>query len=248
MKMAIPTTDRVGATISSLEASNQSLIADVRNSLVTIKMIAEDLERENRSDMVKQLDEATLELIPVSDDIVRLSSALQSVGREYNSSNEATDFKKLLDEHITQLEADSPSVPENHVFYKQFKEAVWRVHHANEPMPGEVQEEIIMTSSQCNLVNMTCPLSGKPVTELEDPVRSTECKHIYEKQAVMHHIRMNARKRACKCAAAGCPKMLTAETLICDPLLRIEIDELRLRGKRSTQVQIVADCTEIDED
>jgi len=226
--------DRIGVTISSLETSNNSLIADVRSSLVTIKMIAEDLERENRSDMVKQLDEAALELIPVSDDIVRLSSALQSIGREYNSSNE--------------LEADSPSVPENHLFYKQFKEAVWRVHHADEPMPGEEQEEIIMTSSQCNLVNTTCPLTGKPVTELEDPVRSTECKHIYEKKAVMDHIRVLAKKRGCKCAAAGCPKMLTADKLICDPLLRIEIDELRLRGNRSTQAQIVADCTEIDED
>lgn len=241
-------TDRIGAAISSLEASNNSLIADVRSSLVTIKMIAEDLERENRSDMVKQLDEAALELIPVSDDIVRLSSALQSIGREYISTNEPTDFKKLMDEHISKLEADSPTVPENHLFYKQFKEAVWRVHHADDPMPGEEQEEIIMTTSQCNLVNMTCPLTGKPVTELEDPVRSTECKHIYEKQAVMHHIRVHAKKRACKCAAAGCPKMLTADKLICDPLLRIEIDELRLRGNRSTQAQIVADCTEIDED
>jgi len=246
--MAMSTADRIGVTVSSLEASNHSLIADVRNSLVTIKMIAEDLERDNRSDMVKQLDGATLQLVSVSDDIVRLSSALQSIGREYSSSNEATDFKKLFDEHISKLEADSPSVPENHVFYKQFKEAVWRVHHGNELMPGEAQEEIIMTSSQCNLVNMTCPLSGKPVTELEDPVRSMECKHIYEKQAVMHHIRMNPKRRGCKCAAAGCPKMLTAESLVCDPLLRIEIDELRLRGKRSTQAQIVADCTEIDED
>lgn len=41
------------------------------------------------------------------------------------SNLKSTDFKKLLDDHISQLEADSPCVPENHVFYKQFKEAVW---------------------------------------------------------------------------------------------------------------------------
>ncbi|GLJ55767.1 hypothetical protein SUGI_1197500 [Cryptomeria japonica] len=246
--MAMSTADRIGVTVSNLETSNHSLIADVRNLLVTIKMIAQDLEKENKSDLVKQLDKATLELIPLSDDIVHLSTALQAVGKDYNSSNESTDFKKLLDEHISQLEADTPCVPENHVFYKQFKEAIWRVRHADEPMPGEEHEEIIMTSSQCNLVNTSCPLTGKPVTELKDPVRSMECKHIYEKEAVMNHIRMIGKKRGCRCAAAGCPKMLTAEILICDPLLKIEIEELRLRGDQSTQAQIVADCTEIDED
>lgn len=38
-------------------------------------------------------------------------------------------------------------------------------------MPGEEQEDVIMTSTQCNLLNFTCPLSGKPLTELADPVR-----------------------------------------------------------------------------
>ena len=28
-----------------------------------------------------------------------------------------------------------------------------------------------MTSTQCNLLNIKCPLSGKPVTQLENPVR-----------------------------------------------------------------------------
>lgn len=45
------------------------------------------------------------------------------------------------------------------------------VHHAGQPMPGEEQEDIVMTSTQCNLLNVTCPLSGKPVTELAQPVR-----------------------------------------------------------------------------
>ena len=38
-------------------------------------------------------------------------------------------------------------------------------------MPGEEQEDIVMTSTQCNLVNVTCPLSGKLVIELVDLVR-----------------------------------------------------------------------------
>jgi len=45
------------------------------------------------------------------------------------------------------------------------------VHHAGQPMPGEEQEDIVMTTTQSNLLNVTCPLSGKPVTELAEPVR-----------------------------------------------------------------------------
>lgn len=38
-------------------------------------------------------------------------------------------------------------------------------------MPGDDEEDIVMTSTQCPLLNTTCPLSGKPLTELADPVR-----------------------------------------------------------------------------
>eukprot|EP00252_Welwitschia_mirabilis_P010640 TRINITY_DN24033_c0_g1_i1.p1 TRINITY_DN24033_c0_g1~~TRINITY_DN24033_c0_g1_i1.p1 ORF type:complete len:245 (+),score=60.74 TRINITY_DN24033_c0_g1_i1:239-973(+) len=240
--------ERIISTVSNLEASNNSLLPDIRNTLVTLKIIAESLERENRSDLVKQLDAATLELIPASDDITRLNSALHTIANDYNSSEKLTDFKKLIEDHISNLKADSDSTPESHVIYKQFQEAVWRVHHAGQPMPGEEQEEVILTSTQGNLVNMTCPLTGKPITELDDPVRSIECKHIYEKEAVLQHLKKNGKKKECKCASAGCPKLLTANKLVCDNLLKLEIEELRMRGSCSLQAEMVANCTEIEED
>jgi len=38
-------------------------------------------------------------------------------------------------------------------------------------MPGEEQEDIVMTSTEVGLLNTVCPISGKSVTELSDPVR-----------------------------------------------------------------------------
>ena len=38
-------------------------------------------------------------------------------------------------------------------------------------MPGEEQEDIVMTNTQSSILNITCPLTGKPVTELVEPVR-----------------------------------------------------------------------------
>ena len=45
------------------------------------------------------------------------------------------------------------------------------VHHAGQPMPGDEQEELVMTSTQNSILNMHCPLTLKPIIELENPVR-----------------------------------------------------------------------------
>lgn len=110
-------------------------------------------------------------------------------------------------------------------------------------MPGEEQEDIVMTSTQCNLLNITCPLSGKPVTELAEPIRSMECKHIYEKAAIMQYLK--SKKSRAQCPVAACPKMLQPEKVVADPFLQIEIDELRKMSRHSARIQ---DFTELDAD
>jgi hypothetical protein len=44
-------------------------------------------------------------------------------------------------------------------------------------MPGEEEEDIVMTSTQANILNFSCPVSGKPITELEEPVRRYRTNH-----------------------------------------------------------------------
>nr|GME03328.1 E3 SUMO-protein ligase MMS21 [Ipomoea batatas] len=116
-----------------------------------------------------------------------------------NKSEMPTDFRKLFDAEIAKSKATSPA--QNQTFLRQFREAVWSVHHSGQPMPGEEQEDIIMTSLEHNLLNVTCPLIGKSVTELVDPVRSMDCKHIYEKKAIMQHI----KKSGGRCPVAEFP-------------------------------------------
>lgn len=48
------------------------------------------------------------------------------------------------------------------------------MHHAGEPMPGHEQDEIVMLASQYGVVNPICPVSGKPVEDLVDPVRRSD--------------------------------------------------------------------------
>ncbi|KAJ7526831.1 hypothetical protein O6H91_16G024800 [Diphasiastrum complanatum] len=240
--------ERIRNTAKALESSDRTLMADLHNCVVMMKLVAEDLERENRSEEVEKLGIATLELISVADHLGHHTKALESISSSYNISEGTTDFKKLLKKQAANFEKQAPSEPENHVYYKQFKEAVWNVHHAGEPMPGQECEDIVMTTSQFGIVNTTCPLSGKPVTELKEPVRSADCRHVYEREAVMAYIKRFSRRQPCKCAAAGCPRILVGSSMLCDPSLLMEIQELRVRGQVSSQAHMVADCTELDED
>ncbi|XP_043688241.1 E3 SUMO-protein ligase MMS21 [Telopea speciosissima] len=225
---------------------NQSLIVDIRKALAVIKGIAVDLEKDNQSERVRELEKVVLELLVKSEECAHLSSAIQSVADNYKGcppGEELTDFKKLLDDEVKKIKATSSSLPQNHTLYRQFKEAVWNVHHAGQSMPGEEEEDIVMTSTQSNILNVTCPLSGKPVTELAEPVRSMDCKHIYEKKAVQHY--MKSKGAHPQCPVAGCPKILQAGRVLCDPLLPVEIDELHLISKQNAQPAMVEDFTEL---
>ncbi|KAG9447777.1 hypothetical protein H6P81_013905 [Aristolochia fimbriata] len=234
---------RIATATTTLSTDFHAIVAEIRRGLSVIKSIAVDLEKENHSEMVKQLEDSVLELLVASEDCTTYSKAVEAVGNGYQPQEELTDFKKLLEDEVTKLKRETPAAPLSNPFLRQFKEAIWNVHHAGQPMPGEEQEDIVMTSTQSNLLNITCPLSGKPVTQLESPVRSVDCKHIYEKMAVMHYI--VSKKPTPRCPVAGCPKILVPERVICDSFLPIEIEEMRSR--ENTQATVLADFTELDE-
>ncbi|CAK9179347.1 unnamed protein product [Ilex paraguariensis] len=235
---------RIKSAASTLYSDHQPLI-DIRKALIMMKEIAVDLEKDNQSQMVKELEASFIELLESSEDCTHFSSAIQSFGNGYQPGEGPTDFKKLFDDEIAKLKASSSSVPQNHPLLRQFREAIW-CSSCRTANAREEHEDIVMTSTQCNLLNVACPLSGKPVTELEDPVRSMDCKHIYEKVVIMQYIRSkNARAQ---CPMSGCPKILQAERVVCDPLLLIEIDEMRSMSKQTTRFDVIEDFTELDEE
>ncbi|KAI4333631.1 hypothetical protein L6164_018412 [Bauhinia variegata] len=232
---------RIKNAASTFAYDNQALIAEMRRAIGLMKEIAVNLEKENQSDMVKQLEDAVIGLLTNCEDCAHYSSAVQSVGDSYQPGEELTDFKKLFETEVSKIKANSASDPKKNPLIRQFKEAVWNVHHAGQLMPGEEQEDIVMTSTQCNILNVKCPITGKPVTELVDPVRSVECKHIYEKQAIMHYLR--SKQARARCPMAGCPRMLQADKVKCDPMLLVDIDEVRKMNKETATTQRIEDIT-----
>uniref|UniRef100_J3LP49 SP-RING-type domain-containing protein n=1 Tax=Oryza brachyantha TaxID=4533 RepID=J3LP49_ORYBR len=194
---------------------------------------------------VKKLEEAALELVASYVDCTCYAEAIREVPRAYQPSNQSTDFEKLIEAEVNKVKADSSTSVENHPLIRQFREAVWNVHHAGQPMPGDEQEDILMTSTQTSILNVTCPLTGKPVIELTEPVRCVDCKHIYEKVPIMHYIK---HQRPPKCPIAGCPRVLQVGRVICDALLQVEIEELRSSGPSAPNAENIEDLADDEDD
>ncbi|RXH83219.1 hypothetical protein DVH24_003717 [Malus domestica] len=238
-------TGRIRTATSNLHEDNQSLISDIGKAFSLMKEIAVDFERAKQFEMVKELENAVVELVDTYEDCSHFSSAIESVGVIYQPGPELTDFDKLFKNEVAQLKANSSSVPQNHPLMRQFREGVWdqsfvltvvkKVHHAGEPMPGEEQEDIIMTSNQSTILNVTCPLSGKPVIELEHPVRSIICKHVYDKGAITSTYGETTHAA-----------LLQLDKVKHDPLLAAEIDDLRKMQNQGVMTDVM-DVTEFEE-
>ncbi|KAK1396998.1 E3 SUMO-protein ligase MMS21 [Heracleum sosnowskyi] len=238
---------RMNSVAMTLQSDNESLISDIRKTMIMFKDIAVDLEADNQSQMVKELEVGFVQLLETTGDCMNFSSAIESVGKGYEPKEGLTDFKKLFDDEIERQKATTSIVPEKDPLFRQFTAAIWNVNHAGQPMPGEEEEDIIVTSTQSNLLNITCPLSGKPITALSDPVRSMDCKHIYGKKVIMQYIKATKGQQA-KCPITGCPKILRADRVVCDPLLRIEIEEMKALSKQSGPTNVIEDFTDLNEE
>ncbi|ESW21490.1 hypothetical protein PHAVU_005G075200 [Phaseolus vulgaris] len=233
---------RMKNAASTFCSDSQPIIADIRKTVLLMKDIAVQLEEDNLPDKVKELEDAVIELVGLSELSVQFSSAVQVFTNRYQPGEEFTNFSTLFEDELSEFKAKQSSDLPKHRLIRQFKEAVWNVHHTGQPMPGEEQEDIVMTSTQSNILNVTCPLTGKPITELVEPVRCMECRHIYEKKVIMQYLK--SKQQRGQCPISGCPKILQADKLVQDPLLLIEIDEMRKMNKETE----VEDYTMLNED
>ncbi|KAB8100591.1 hypothetical protein EE612_031158 [Oryza sativa] len=66
----------------------ETLIAEIRKAIGEMKSIAVDYERENKSDKVKQLEAAALELVASCEDCTCYADAIRKVPGAYQPSNQ----------------------------------------------------------------------------------------------------------------------------------------------------------------
>ncbi|XP_004292020.1 PREDICTED: E3 SUMO-protein ligase MMS21-like [Fragaria vesca subsp. vesca] len=122
------TAGRIRTAATTLYSDNQSLLGDIRKSFNLLKDVAVDLEKANQFDKVKEIENAAVELLATCDHCMLLSSAIQSVGNNYEpppEPSQLTDFEKLLKTEVAKQKAKSSSSTANQSMIRQFREAVW---------------------------------------------------------------------------------------------------------------------------
>eukprot|EP00850_Spirogloea_muscicola_P004304 SM000018S03669 [mRNA] locus=s18:746211:747938:+ [translate_table: standard] len=205
---------------------------EVEESTLLLRHVAEALEAERKAPKVEELEQATLELIAKFTELKHHAAALQRLSETYQyKSDVRTDFSAALREEVRRQASATAEVPKDHPYFRGFKSAVWNVHNAGRPMPGQEDEDIVMTNAGGGLLNLKCPLTGRHVAELEDPVR----RHIYDKAAVLEHVRVLRRQhKQLACPVAGCSNGmgLTPESLKCSTALLLELQELQAQPQR----------------
>ena len=101
---------------------------------------------------------------------------------------------------------------------------------------------------------------------------SAECKHIYEKTAIMAYIKSKNTNARCPIAGIdylplfdhsfpvstssltqtvpllGCPRILRATKVVCDAFLLIEIEELKSMSKQTARTEVIEDFTALDDE
>ncbi|KAL6848938.1 hypothetical protein ACP4OV_021521 [Aristida adscensionis] len=231
------------AEISSSDA--QTLIAEMRKAFGTMKSLAVCYERDGSSDKVKELEEMVLEMVASYEDCVAFAEALKEVPRAYQPTDEPTDFKRLIDTEVNKIKQAHRHRDRTTPSFGSLEKLFGNVNHAGEPMPGEEQEDVVMTSTQTNILNLKWPVTQKPLTELENPVRSVVCRHIYEQGPILHYIRT---QKPPKCPIGGCFGILQVGKVVCDPLLRVDIEELRSSEPTAPNATNIEDFTDLPDD
>lgn len=233
--------------VDSVIRAEGLLCENLDKHFATLRWIAGTLEGEHKTSKVQELEQALLQAISFQTEMKVHKMALQRVKQSHTFSPGAkTDFPNEIQEAARQLATDNAAIPEDHEQYRRFRKEIWDVHHAGEVMPGQEDEEIVMTDEGgLHLLNTTCPMTAKLIAELQSPLRSSVCKHIYDRESILSHIRSRHRV---PCPVAGCRNQSLQETqLFSDPTLKVDIERMRHQAESSTQ-RVHLDCADIEDD
>ncbi|KAL2628765.1 hypothetical protein R1flu_013451 [Riccia fluitans] len=109
----------------------------------------------------------------------------------------------------------------------------------------DMDDDTCITGSKYGIINTRCPLSGKLVTELGDPVQSVKCQHVYGKEFA--EVYLKQAKGISRCAVAGCCEVLTESDFTSATSLTDSIREL---GEKSSanRLKLLMECIHLDDD
>jgi SUMO ligase MMS21 Smc5/6 complex component len=119
-----------------------------------------------------------------------------------------------------------------------------RVYEVNHAKDFEVQyddDELIATQATVNIID---PFT---LDVMVVPVRSTKCKHTYEKSSIEEVLQKN-RNRPVQCPVVGCNQMVSLDDLESDVQMEVVIKRAQKNKSRVQEKDKTSDAIELDED
>ncbi|XP_023937832.2 E3 SUMO-protein ligase NSE2 [Bicyclus anynana] len=160
------------------------------------------------------------------------AEALVRAKRDIDASN-LDSLDEKFNAHFNSLLAQRPPNIDNHPAVREFDKRVR--NGLKKPAQNLDESDIAITETQETYVDAITKML------IKDPVRNTMCGHVYERSAILAHIKSRTRVR---CPVMGC---VNREPMQISHL--VEDEEIRLRiaqQSAATNNQSIMDLSEID--
>lgn len=165
--------------------------------------VAVALEEQGEGEKVQNLDEAMQSYITMEKLLQDHATIIGEVRNVLRNEEGETNLVELIDRrHAEAAEEDAQF--QRHPRYREFRQKVWKVHHPDEALPDEANDDLVVMATQ-DENNLMCPITRKLLVE---PVKNPVCGHLYSKEAILAHMKANKRKGT-KCPVAGCAADVT---------------------------------------
>ena len=161
---------------------------------------------------------------------------------EVQGQGRTMDYSKALKDAMNQAHTE---IQQNSVAMEQESLYLKVCDSLNEPRESsktEDDDEILAEGGP--RINLKCPITG---TLMEDPYKNSVCGHVYEKEAILNHLRKDRMKR---CPVAGCStSMITQAMLRPDNVTATQIRREKVRQQRARDLlRASQDTIDMDDD
>lgn len=210
---------------TGLRSKSEAMSQEMPNVTDHLQEVAVALEEKGESS--QELRNKLKAMLEKQADLKAHVKALGELEQSYKCTLDSFDFAGFLKDKTAQLRH---GVTVEQGMLDDFDKAVWEVKNKDVPIPGG-DEDVILTS-QALQTNSRCPMSAKPVDQLEEPVMDQKG-YVYEKKLIEQFIRAKGGRVPCPQAGAG--HVITLNDL--KPARHIERARKRAKytGQSSTQ-------------
>lgn len=231
---------QVTNSLNSQRARFEQFAGNTRAFADSIAEMAEALLGIEGEEQTEAAMLAINELLDTEAEVKAYGAALAAIQNSYVPGARTTNFKKDLDQHAARLLPSLRLQPEMKQYYQDVSQRLEIEDESAQQQDGDDDEVQMGGSNTGAAPNATCPLSLKPILELEDPVEDQKG-YVYERENIEGYIRES--RGSVSCPAAATSHFVTMATLKkANKVIRLQKKAQRL----GTQGQTQADADIVD--